>query len=256
MDNAVEQKIKFKITNIWMMVITLIAFVALLLAVISLFITNQTSRALTTMNTQLSQPLKNQLIKITQLKQDIVDLKKSQTNTTTDITTLKTSQASIATEITVLKATPVVSNQDQTLYLQLATLDAQIQILPTTAIPSQSTAQQKPQTTVTTHTWRDSAHNSWESLKSLIIIRHDGQATPELLSSNQTVNLLQNIHILIAQTQFAVLKHDDAIYHHNLTQAIDWLNRYFDIHNDKTKQVMTSLQDLNKINISLTGSKL
>ena len=247
MDTAIKnEKSKFKIKNTGM---TLVAFIALILAIVSLVVA---SRPFTTLNSQLSQSLQNQNIEIMQLKQELADLKESQANTAIELTALKTSQNNMSTQITALKAIPTVNNQDQTLYLQLANIDTQIQTLPATVTPPQTLTQQKTQPT--THTWRDSLHDNWESFKGLIIIRHDDSSAPELLSSNQRANVLQNIHVLIAQTQFAVLKHDDAIYHHNLNQTIDWLTRYFDTNQNKTQQVLQSLQDLNKINISPTGS--
>lgn len=255
MEDSVKQRSTLRLNNSWTLIISLIA---LILSVVSIWMIQETSFSIAELNTTVSTPLQQQAQELARLKHSLSDLKTSQANLKAqyqaELNKLLKTSVHGPSNITTVQALPTIDTQ--ALYLQLATLDSQLATLPlgkvlqtTTVSPQKIPAQTRP-------TWRDRLHDSWESFKSLIVIRHDDQATPELLSTNQKTNLLQNMHLLIVQTQLALLLHDDAIYHHNLAQLIQCLNRYVDVSDQQTKTFIQSLQALDKINIHPTMPNL
>lgn len=240
MDDSIKETVK----STWMAkhALTLgTGLLALILAIVSLFMMKQlmqhTSKDIAALKTQVSQPLQSQSMEMETLKQDIAELQTTQARILAEVAALKTAPAA-----------PVMAKQDPAPYLELSNIDTNIQRLPIIT-PPQTITPQYPKKSASTQSWRERLLNSWEALKSLVVIRHNEQSTPALISPNQTANLLQNMHLLIVQTQLAYVQQDDSIYHHNIRQAINWIHQYFDGSNEKTKAVLASLQDLDTLHI-------
>lgn len=138
----------------------------------------------------------------------------------------------------------------QKIYLKLSAIDGLINHLPiiiTTKMKTRKTPKNQK-----ANTWRQSLHNSWESLKGIIIIRHTAQGSPAFVTQSEKQALLQNLHETLLQTQSALMRHDDKIYHTNLKRMVHWLNMYFDTNTAAVNHILTALKNLNTININPT----
>lgn len=160
----------------------------------------------------------------------------------------RTAQKAITIDVNTLNAYPNLNRQ--ALYLQLSQIDKQLKKLPVLAAANTSKLYQTAKPAA--KTWRDSLHNSWETLKGIIVIRHHAQTSPALISAKASTHLYQNCHELISQAQLALLNRDGRIYHDNLSRVLKWLNTYFVKNNPLVAKTIKQIIKLNQININPT----
>ena len=70
------------------------------------------------------------------------------------------------------------------------------------------------------------------------------------LSVPESIFLYEDMHSLILQTQFALLHHDDKIFHQNLTQMTFILQHFFIADSQYVKDMLNTFNELNKINVN------
>ena len=101
-----------------------------------------------------------------------------------------------------------------------------------------------------TMTWQNALRKTVEMLKSLVVIRHrDTEITP-LVSQTQEEFLRQNLQLILQQAQWAVLQHNQAVYHYSLTQASEWIQHYFADNDQATLALQANINELQKINLT------
>lgn len=92
----------------------------------------------------------------------------------------------------------------------------------------------------------------WKDIKNLVIIRNHQKPLEPLLAPKQHFFLVQNLALLLEQSRFALLNGHNAIYHERLKTTEDWVKQYFDVDHNVTINMLTSLAELQQININPT----
>ena len=89
----------------------------------------------------------------------------------------------------------------------------------------------------------------WKDIKSLIVIRHHQKPLEPLLAPNQHFFLVQNLALLLEQSRLALLNGHNEIYQERLATTEKWIKQYFDTDHNVTRNMLTSIAELQKMNI-------
>ncbi|MFT5720455.1 MAG: uroporphyrin-3 C-methyltransferase [Motiliproteus sp.] len=95
---------------------------------------------------------------------------------------------------------------------------------------------------------------SWASamdkLGNLIVIRHREDAVTPLLSPEQHYFLIQNLHLMLEQTQQSLLQGKQDAYDAGLKKSAQWISSYFEATDPTTQALLRNLSDLQGIKIA------
>ncbi len=89
-----------------------------------------------------------------------------------------------------------------------------------------------------------------QDMSSLVRIRRIDQPEIPLLPPEQNYFLRENSKALLMSARIALLRNDTPIYRSNLQQVQQWLNKYFDSTSQKTRWVLTELENLAAIDLA------
>jgi len=89
----------------------------------------------------------------------------------------------------------------------------------------------------------------WKDIKSLIVIRNHEKPLQPLLAPNQHFFLIQNLALLLEQSRLALLHGHNEIYQERLATAEKWINQYFDTEHNVTRNMLASINELQKFDI-------
>jgi len=92
----------------------------------------------------------------------------------------------------------------------------------------------------------------WKDIKSLIIIRNHQKPVQPLLAPGQHFFLVQNLALLFEQARLALLNGKNKIYQGRLQATKKWINQYFDTEHNITRNMLASINELQKIDINPT----
>lgn len=92
----------------------------------------------------------------------------------------------------------------------------------------------------------------WKDIKSLIVIRNHEKPLQPLLAPNQYFFLIQNLALLIEQSRLALLNGHNEIYQERLATTKKWINQYFDTEHNVTRNMLASIDELQKFDIDPT----
>ena len=96
-------------------------------------------------------------------------------------------------------------------------------------------------------TWQGQLRNNLLRLEKLIVIRQHDEAIQPLVTPEDEIILRNNIQLALQQAQWAVLRHNDAVYTLSLTQATKTLQQSFDPASEQTKSLLNQLSNLQQI---------
>lgn len=85
---------------------------------------------------------------------------------------------------------------------------------------------------------------AWQEFKTLVRVEHVEQSAPPLLSPEQAYFLRANLKLRLQGARFAVASRDTAAFHSDLSDARDWLRRYFDV---RAAQTTAALEVIDKL---------
>lgn len=139
--------------------------------------------------------------------------------------------------IEVLKVTKKVDQT--TLIAQIDQLKSQVDALPLVVlgpVVSKSSAE-------------SSSHKVWEQIKELVVIRHHDKSIEPLMEPSQALYLKQNLNLLLERASLAILYRDASLYQNTLQKAKQWVERFFDRREKRTKDFVQTLDALMKVNI-------
>ncbi len=181
-----------------------------------------------------------------------------------DIYTKPISQArqALSNNIAALREVPSFDTED--VLQQIIAIDKQVKSLPL-ANPYKDVANKQKSAKTTTHkvpsSWEQGLDQTWQSLRKLVIIRHRNQPITPILAPNQQAYLLQNIHLLLQQAQWAVLQKQQKIYQSSLQQVTTAIKTYFNTDEQATQSILENVDKLMLIDVnptlpSLTSVKL
>ena len=92
----------------------------------------------------------------------------------------------------------------------------------------------------------------WKDIKSLIIVRNHQKPVQPLLAPGQHFFLLQNLALLFEQARLALLNGKNEIYQGRLQATKKWINQYFDTEHNITRNMLVSIEELQKFDINPT----
>lgn len=152
----------------------------------------------------------------------------------------------ISKDIATLQATPTVDVVNV-----IARLDAiNQQILNLPIIPQMqpvTTILSNPPQTISAPIWQRFSTAVLNTLKELVIIRHNTVQPLPLPEQMLTVRL--NIQAKILQAEWAALHKNKQMYQACLAQASDWIQHYFALDVQLTKTVINTINDLQKVEV-------
>jgi uroporphyrin-3 C-methyltransferase len=154
---------------------------------------------------------------------------------------------SIAADIARIQAAPKVNVTDT--YLALTGLDTSFNQLPLPYSPLKQTEVVAPRNYDAMPWWKATWLKTWDSLRKVIIVRNTTQSTLPLVLPDEKPFLYQNMHAQMESVMWALLAHNDAVYHASLTRLIDWVATYFDQDAAETKTTLEKLKALQALNI-------
>jgi uroporphyrin-III C-methyltransferase len=99
-------------------------------------------------------------------------------------------------------------------------------------------------------TWKKAWETTLATLKSLVIIRNRQNEISPLISVTQEEFLRQNLQLILQQAQWAVLQKQQSVYEYSLTQANEWLQRYFADNAEATQSMHTEIRALQQLNLA------
>lgn len=97
--------------------------------------------------------------------------------------------------------------------------------------------------------WVDAIQSSLRNFQQLIIIRHLDKPIEPLLPQAQQQYLQHNLQLLLQQAQWALLYHQEKIYHTSLQHSKEAIQRHFVVNAPATQVVIQAIDKLEKLNI-------
>lgn len=195
---------------------------------------------LSKVNMNLARIVNDMQQRVQHTQNETSSLKSSLTTLQTQIAQVQETLTQQSKALTDLHAAPTADNTD--LYLELNTLNSQIDQLPLPQTPLQPTpAPVKSAENTTMPWWKVGMQRSWEALQQIIVIR-DTRKTPAAFLVPQEKNYLyQNLHAQIESAMWAVQHHNEKIYQASLDRARDLTQQYFLQDSAATKAFLESL---------------
>jgi uroporphyrin-3 C-methyltransferase len=91
----------------------------------------------------------------------------------------------------------------------------------------------------------------WQDLKSLVRIQTVERADVPLVDPGQAYFLRENLKLRLLSARLALLQRDAKTYRNDLTQAVQWLERYYDTRDRNTTAVLATLKQLAQVDVAV-----
>jgi uroporphyrin-3 C-methyltransferase len=91
----------------------------------------------------------------------------------------------------------------------------------------------------------------WQDLKSLVRIQTVERADVPLVDPGQAYFLRENLKLRLLSARLALLQRDARTYRNDLTQAVQWLERYYDTRDRDTAAVLATLKQLAQVDVAV-----
>lgn len=95
---------------------------------------------------------------------------------------------------------------------------------------------------------------AWDNVKvsfnALIIVRHQEDKIPALMSPEEKIYLQENLQLLLVRAQWALINHEPGVYDKSLNQAKSWVQKYYVQNSLSTVNFLKNLDFLLRQNIS------
>jgi uroporphyrin-3 C-methyltransferase len=105
-------------------------------------------------------------------------------------------------------------------------------------------------TSVTPADWKAALTAAWDSVRTLVTIRHQEDGAAAVLVPEERFFLYQNLHLKLETARTALLAGREVIYHDSLASAEQWLVQYFT--GEERDAVLASVKALNAEKITVT----
>lgn len=162
-------------------------------------------------------------------------------------------QKSIAADLASLTTLP--QNDVTNLYIQVLGLDKQIDQLtfPMNPLVQQSNQSPMMQSTANLSWWQAGLQKAWQGLQQIVIVRKTGSEAPPITLPEEKTFLYQNLHAQMSNIMWAILHHNNTVFQASIENAMSWIKQYFAQDNDVTKNLISNLGALQKINLEPTS---
>lgn len=158
----------------------------------------------------------------------------------------------LARDMVSLSAVPALDKQG--LLAKLNAFQQQIPQLPiigntTEGMPAMDNDDQQ-QTDTEQAWWQQGLHRTWQKLQHVVVVRKRDAAIEPLMTKEQQRILTQHCQLLLQQAEWALINQDQAVYANSLQQAIEHLKQHFNADDQRTRSLMSALQQLSMINVA------
>ncbi|MCG6872106.1 MAG: uroporphyrinogen-III C-methyltransferase [Gammaproteobacteria bacterium] len=92
--------------------------------------------------------------------------------------------------------------------------------------------------------WERVGENVWQDLKGLVRFREYAASRPPLLPPSQEYFLRENLRLMLAAAELALLQRESAVFRSKLQTAAGWLRDHFDLNSETVTQVLSQLDEL------------
>lgn len=158
----------------------------------------------------------------------------------------------IGVDLAALRAVPQVDITGA--YSRIYGLAKQVDTLPLLINGQQTTRFDDLPTTVDanasflTRSWQN-IQNAWKKMQEVLSIRSYDYASEPLLPPQQHFYLRQNLKLQFDQAQAALLSRNDALFKLSLSNASEWINRYYQREAPAVKAILDALEELQQISL-------
>ncbi len=162
--------------------------------------------------------------------------------------TLSDFQQHLAQNIVTLTNLPVVNISG--LFAQFSQLRDQIPGLSILVAPP-ATMPAFPQGVTEHKKWFQRAwDNVKASFKALVVVTHQEELMPAILTPEQRIYLQQNLELQLMQAQWALLNYQPAVYQQSLTKVEDWTKKFYVQNSAPTQTFLKQIDALRAIDIA------
>jgi uroporphyrin-3 C-methyltransferase len=131
---------------------------------------------------------------------------------------------------------------------QVSTLKPLMATVPTVSGPQEATGESASRK----FSWDTMLQDSWEALRSLLVIRRHDRPVPVLLPPKQIYFLKQNLQLRLQAAQLALLLREQALYADSLERAANWLQEHFGHDQVVVKSMLDEISALRQEQIAPT----
>jgi uroporphyrin-3 C-methyltransferase len=100
------------------------------------------------------------------------------------------------------------------------------------------------------------AHEVWRELRALVRVERLDQTDPVLLGPAQSTFLRENLKIRLLTARLALLARDGRTYAADLAQARSWIERFFDLRDERVQQAQAELRALEALPVRVEVPEL
>jgi len=118
-------------------------------------------------------------------------------------------------------------------------------------VVSEQTGQLQEETGNGSSGWRKFLGNVWNELKSLVVIKHEGEMSQALLLPDQEYFLYQNLRLELENARYAILRKDTANFHASIELVSEWLKTYFDTSSTAVMNILDSLRQMSVLELEV-----
>jgi len=98
--------------------------------------------------------------------------------------------------------------------------------------------------------WKRLLSGVWQEVKSLVVITRSDKSGQALLMPEEKYFLYQNLRLQLESARASVFRRDTANFHASLELIIDWLQEYFDTDSSAVNNVVQSLGEMGRLDLS------
>ena len=152
---------------------------------------------------------------------------------------------SIAFEITALKAVQEADFTGMALTLgSLAKAVDDLPLLDTQPARASGPAVESSQADYPSLDWADIPSAMWNDIRGLVVVRRVDRPIEPLLPPAEEWYLRKNLQLKLEQARLSLLRHETALFQHQLDEAADWISAYFDVESSAVTSLLGTLQGL------------
>lgn len=174
-----------------------------------------------------------------------------------DVTDPKFEEArkALAADIVDLQSSPQVDTTG--IYMRLLALNGKVDQLPLMNKPTVTSTQNPvPHAEEEQVWWRKGLKQTWESLRTIVVVRYNQSGKVPLIPPDQQVYLYQNWHAVLLHAMSALMQGQSDIYRSSLQQAEAWTRAYGVADSTITQAFLSELTQLQAIDIHPATPKM
>lgn len=166
-----------------------------------------------------------------------------------------TLREALAKDIANLQSAPVIDTTG--IYMRLNALNDELQRLPLiTKVPEENANVPTPNKNENLSWWKKGLQNTWDSLRSLVVVRYNTKGRMPLISPGQETFLYGLMTSEIMHAEWGLLHGNNAIYQTSLSNIQKYVDEYFVSNASGTVAVKNELKALQQFNVQMESKDI